>query len=66
MPTWVVGAAWFRCHHLRIGAGDAGPLGNPSPSAPTAPNTGNPLSEAILWTAGSSHTTVTRLPRRAE
>ena len=66
MPTCVVGASALRCHHLRTGIGLSGSEAMPSPSGPTAPNTAKPLSEAIIWTAGSSHTTVTRLPSRAE
>jgi len=65
-PMWVVAAASLRCHHLRIVGGAWVSDGMPSPSGLTAPNTGKPLSEAIFWTAGSSQTTVTRFPSRAE
>src|SRR5438128_4724892 len=65
-PTCVVAAAGLRCHHLRSGGGTSASDGMPWPSGPTAPNPGNPVSEAIFWTAGSAHTTATRLPSRAE
>src|ERR1700687_2190922 len=65
MPTWVVSVVRDPCHQRRAGASGSASEGMPSPRGPTAPKTGNPLSDAIFWTAGSSQTTVPRWPIRA-
>ena len=52
----------FRCHHFFGAAGGGALAAMPSPAGPTVPKTAKPVSAAIFWTAGSSHTTVTFLP----
>ncbi len=48
MPTCVVGAVRTFCHQRCAGGGASASETMPSPSGPTAPKTGNPLSERHL------------------